>query len=117
MVATDRLSATFGALADPTRRAILARLALGESSVTELAAPFSISLPAVTKHLKVLQQAGLITRGRHAQWRPCRIEAQTLRAAADWMEPYRRIWEAKLDRLDDYLRVVQTHEHKESLDD
>jgi DNA-binding transcriptional ArsR family regulator len=108
MAASDQLSITFGALADPTRRAILARLALGETSVTDLAAPFHISLPAVTKHLKVLQQAGLITRGRHAQWRPCRIEAQPLRDASDWMEPYRRIWEAKLDRLDTYLREVQS---------
>jgi DNA-binding transcriptional ArsR family regulator len=107
-LAIDQLSATFGALADPTRRAILARLVLGETSVTELAAPFQISLPAVTKHLKVLQHAGLITRGRHAQWRPCRIEAQPLQAAAAWMEPYRTIWEAKLDRLDDYLRALQS---------
>jgi DNA-binding transcriptional ArsR family regulator len=116
-VASDQLSATFGALADPTRRAILARLALGETTVTELAAPFQISLPAVTKHLKVLQHAGLITRGRHAQWRPCRIAAQPLRHAADWMEPYRRIWEEKLDRLDDYLRDVQRAAPKEPNDD
>jgi DNA-binding transcriptional ArsR family regulator len=112
-VASDRLSATFGALADPTRRAILARLALGEMTVTELAAPFPMTLPAVTKHLKVLQHAGLITRGRNAQWRPCRIDAQPLRAAAAWMEPYRRIWEAKLDRLDDYLRDLQLSDRKE----
>jgi DNA-binding transcriptional ArsR family regulator len=116
-VAADQLSATFGALADPTRRAILARLALGETTVTELAAPFRISLPAVTKHLKVLQHAGLITRGRHAQWRPCRIAAQPLRHAVDWMEPYRRIWEDKLDRLDDYLRDVQSAAPKEPNDD
>jgi DNA-binding transcriptional ArsR family regulator len=116
-LASDQLSATFGALADPTRRAILARLALGETTVTELAAPFHISLPAVTKHLKVLQHAGLITRGRHAQWRPCRIAAQPLRHAADWMEPYRRIWETKLDRLDDYLRDVQSAAPKEPNDD
>ncbi len=108
MAASDQLSATFGALADPTRRAILARLADGETSVTDLAAPFRISLPAVTKHLKVLQQAGLITRGRHAQWRPCAIEAGPLREAARWIEPYRRIWEAKLDRLDAYLKEVQS---------
>jgi DNA-binding transcriptional ArsR family regulator len=113
MTASDQLNATFGALADPTRRAILARLALGESSVTELAAPFDMSLPAVTKHLNVLQHAGLITRGRQAQWRPCRIEARALRAAADWMETYRSLWEAKLDRLDDYLHDLQTRAHKE----
>jgi DNA-binding transcriptional ArsR family regulator len=113
MTASDQLNATFGALADPTRRAILARLALGESSVTELAAPFDMSLPAVTKHLNVLQHAGLITRGRQAQWRPCRIEARTLRAAADWMETYRSLWEAQLDRLDDYLHDLQTRAHKE----
>jgi DNA-binding transcriptional ArsR family regulator len=106
-LATDQLSATFAALADPTRRAILARLVLGETSVTELAEPFQMTLPAVTKHLKVLQHAGLITRGRHAQWRPCRIEALPLAAAAAWMEPYRAMWETKLDRLDDYLRELQ----------
>ncbi len=117
MTATDQLSATFGALADPTRRAILARLAQGEASVTELSAPFAISLPAVTKHLNVLQAAGLITRGRQAQWRPCRLEARSLRAAADWMEPYRRLWEAKLDDLEDYLRTLQSREHKEPKDD
>src|SRR5471032_3035071 len=117
MAATDQLSATFGALSDPTRRAILARLALGETTVTELAAPFDISLPAVTKHLKVLEHAGLITRGRHAQWRPCRIDAQPIRDAAGWMEPYRRIWEAKLDRLDGYLRNVQTPGSKEPTND
>jgi len=117
VTAADRLDATFGALADPTRRAILARLALGETSVTELATPFSISLPAVTKHLKVLEHAGLITRGRHAQWRPCRIEAQPLRDAAGWMEPYRRIWETKLDRLDGYLRNLQMPEPTEPAND
>jgi DNA-binding transcriptional ArsR family regulator len=106
-LATDQLSATFAALADPTRRTILARLMLGETSVTELARPFQMTLPAVTKHLKVLQHAGLITRGRQAQWRPCRIEAQPLAAAAAWIEPYRAMWEAKLDRLDDYLRELQ----------
>ncbi len=102
----DSLSATFAALADPTRRAILARLISGEKSVTELAAPFDMSLPAVTKHLKVLQRAGLISQGREAQWRPCRLEAAPMREAAQWMEPYRRHWEQRLDRLDDYLRTL-----------
>jgi DNA-binding transcriptional ArsR family regulator len=101
---SDPLSVTFSALADPTRRAILARLALGETSVTELAEPFSMSLPAISKHLKVLEHAGLIARGREAQWRPCRLEARVMREAAEWMEPYRRQWERRLDRLDDYLR-------------
>jgi DNA-binding transcriptional ArsR family regulator len=105
---TDRLSATFAALADPTRRAILARLAAGESSVTELAAPFQMSLPAVSKHLKVLERAGLIARGREAQWRPCRLEAGPLKDAADFLEHYRRFWEESFDRLDEYLREVQT---------
>jgi DNA-binding transcriptional ArsR family regulator len=100
----DSLSTTFAALADPTRRAILGRLISGEASVTELAEPFDMSLPAVTKHLKVLQRAGLISQGREAQWRPCRLEAHALREAAQWMEPYRRQWEQRLDRLDDYLR-------------
>ena len=100
----DRLSATFQALADPTRRAILARLALGETSVSELAKPFDISLPAVSRHLKVLEHAGLIARGREAQWRPCRIEPQALKSVDDWLEEYRRLWEERLDRLDDYLR-------------
>jgi DNA-binding transcriptional ArsR family regulator len=99
----DRLSTTFAALADPTRRAILARLVSGEASVTELAEPFEMSLPAVSKHLKVLQRAGLIARGRQAQWRPCRLEATPLKDAADWLEHYRRFWEQSLDRLDDYL--------------
>ena len=103
----DRLSTTFAALADPTRRAILARLVSGETSVTELAEPFKMSLPAVSKHLKVLQRAGLISRGREAQWRPCRLEAAPLKGAADWLEHYRRFWEASFDRLDDYLRQVQ----------
>jgi DNA-binding transcriptional ArsR family regulator len=103
-MALDPLSTTFAALADPTRRAILARLISGEASVTELAAPFDMTLPAVTKHLKVLQRAGLISQGREAQWRPCRLEARAMRAAADWMEPYRKQWEQRLDRLDDYLR-------------
>ena len=103
----DRLSATFSALADPTRRAILARLALGETSVTELAEPFAMSLPAISKHLKVLEHAGLIARGREAQWRPCRIEAQALKPVDDWLEDYRRLWEERLDRLDAYLQRLQ----------
>jgi DNA-binding transcriptional ArsR family regulator len=103
----DRLSGTFAALADPTRRAILARLALGETSVTDLAKPFEMSLPAVSKHLKVLERAGLITRGREAQWRPCRIEAAALREVDDWLQHYRRFWEESFDRLDDYLRELQ----------
>jgi DNA-binding transcriptional ArsR family regulator len=107
-MAPDHLTTTFAALADPTRRAILARLALGEASVTELALPFAMSLPAVSKHLKVLQRAGLITRGREAQWRPCRLEATPLKDAADWLEAYRRFWEHSLDRLEDYLRELQT---------
>ena len=106
----DRLDATFAALADPTRRAILARLALGETSVSELARPFAISLPAVSKHLKVLERAGLITRGRDAQMRPCRIDARALQEADAWLEAYRRLWEDRLDRLDDYLRVLQAQE-------
>jgi DNA-binding transcriptional ArsR family regulator len=107
---TDRLSATFAALADPTRRAILARLASGEASVSELAEPFEMSLPAVSKHLKVLERAGLITRGRAAQWRPSRLEAAPLKDAADWLEEYRRFWEESLDRLEDYLRELQEKE-------
>lgn len=106
----DRLSATFAALADPTRRAILARLALGETSVSELAKPFAMSLPAVSKHLKVLERAGLITRGRDAQMRPCRIDARALQEADAWLEEYRRFWEERLDRLDGYLRVLQAQE-------
>ena len=104
---TDRLSNTFSALADPTRRAILARLALGETSVTELAEPFQMSMPAVSKHLKVLERAGLITRGREAQWRPCRIEAQALKPVDEWLENYRRLWEERFDRLEVYLRELQ----------
>jgi DNA-binding transcriptional ArsR family regulator len=104
---TDRLSATFAALADPTRRAILARLALGETSVLKLAEPFDMSLPAVSKHLKVLERAGLITRTRDAQMRPCRIDARALKEADDWLEEYRRLWEERLDRLDDYLKTLQ----------
>jgi DNA-binding transcriptional ArsR family regulator len=104
----DRLSTTFAALADPTRRAILARLATGEASVTELAEPFEMSLPAVSKHLKVLERAGLIARGRQAQWRPCRLDAVPLKDAAEWLEHYRRFWEQSLDRLERYLRELQT---------
>ena len=100
---TDHLSATFAALADPTRRAILARLAGGEVTVTQLAEPFDMSLPAVTKHLKVLEKAGLISRGRQAQWRPCKLEAQPLRDATDWIAQYRQFWEGTLDRLEIYL--------------
>ncbi len=107
-MAIDHLSATFSALADPTRRAILARLASGEASVTELARPFRMTLPAVSKHLKVLQRAGLIEQGRHAQWRPCRLEARPLREVDDWVEQYRRFWDESFDRLDDYLRALQT---------
>jgi DNA-binding transcriptional ArsR family regulator len=106
----DPLSATFAALADPTRRAILARLSLGEISVTELAEPFEMSLPAVTKHLKVLEKAGLITRGRHAQWRPCRLKAAPLQDVSDWVEQYRRHWEERLDRLGEYLKELQAQE-------
>ncbi len=104
----DHLDTTFAALADPTRRAILARLASGEASVTELAEPFAMSLPAISKHLKVLERAGLIARGREAQWRPCRLEAGPLKQAADWLEHYRRFWDQSLDRLEDYLRKLQT---------
>jgi DNA-binding transcriptional ArsR family regulator len=106
----DRLSTTLAALADPTRRAILARLALGETSVTELAEPFEMSLPAVSKHLKVLERAGLIARGREAQWRPCRIEPAALKHVDDWLEEYRRLWDARLDRLDNYLKKLQAME-------
>jgi DNA-binding transcriptional ArsR family regulator len=107
---SDHLSATFSALADPTRRAILARLSLGEISVMELAQPFEMSLPAVTKHLKVLEKAGLITRGRHAQWRPCRLKAAPLQEVSDWVEQYRRHWEERLDRLGEYLKELQAQE-------
>jgi DNA-binding transcriptional ArsR family regulator len=106
----DRLNATFAALADPTRRAILARLASGETSVSELAEPFEMSLPAVSKHLNVLQRAGLIARGREAQWRPCRLAAGPLKDASDWLEHYRRFWEESFDRLEDYLRDLQKRE-------
>jgi DNA-binding transcriptional ArsR family regulator len=106
----DRLSTTFAALADPTRRAILARLAGGEAMVTELAAPFDLTLPAISKHLKVLQRAGLVEQGRQAQWRPCRLRPEALRDVADWVAQYRSHWEASLDRLDDYLRELQQTE-------
>jgi DNA-binding transcriptional ArsR family regulator len=110
----DPLSATFAALADPTRRAILARLALGETSVSELAKPFDMSLPAVSKHLKVLERAGLIARGREAQWRPCRIEPTPLKDVDDWLEGYRRFWEESFDRLDHYLQELQASEKQAS---
>ena len=108
----DHLSTTFAALADPTRRAILARLATGEATVTDLAEPFEMSMPAISKHLKVLERAGLVARSREAQWRPCRIEAAPLKDVAEWVEAYRRIWEQRLDRLDDYLRELQAKEKK-----
>jgi DNA-binding transcriptional ArsR family regulator len=108
----DRLSETFGALADPTRRAILARLASGEASVTELASPFAMSMPAISKHLKVLERAGLIARGREAQWRPCRLQAAPLQDVAGWVEHYRRFWDESFDRLDDYLRELKTQDSK-----
>lgn len=104
---TDSLSATLFALADPTRRAILGRLAMGDASVTELAEPFTMSLPAVSKHLKVLERAGLVARGRDAQWRPCRLRAEPLRKVAEWAEPFRAFWEGSFDRLDAYLRDVR----------
>jgi DNA-binding transcriptional ArsR family regulator len=107
---SDCLSTTLAALADPTRRAILARLALGQTSVTELAEPFEMSLPAVSKHLKVLERAGLIARGREAQWRPCRIEPAALKDVDDWLEKYRRLWDARLDWLGDYLKKLQAKE-------
>ena len=106
----DALSTTFAALADPTRRAILARLAGGEASVNELASPFAMSLPAISRHLKVLETAGLISKGRDAQWRPCRLEALPLKEAMDWVGQYRQFWEARLDRLDAYLQELQTPE-------
>jgi DNA-binding transcriptional ArsR family regulator len=107
---TDTLNATFAALADPTRRAMLARLARADATVTELAAPFDLSLPAISKHLKVLRRAGLIEQGRQAQWRPCHLKPEPLRDVADWVSQYRRHWEASLDRLDDYLRELQATE-------
>jgi DNA-binding transcriptional ArsR family regulator len=108
----DPLSTTFAALADPTRRAILARLADGEATVTQIAAPFDMSLPGVSKHLRVLQRAGLIEQGRDAQWRPCRLDAEPLRDVAAWVGQYRRFWEESFDRLDDYLRQLQAKESK-----
>jgi DNA-binding transcriptional ArsR family regulator len=108
----DHLSTTFAALADPTRRAILARLVSGERSVTELAEPFEMSMPAVSKHLRVLERAGLIARGREAQWRPCRIEPGPLKEVAAWAERYRHVWEERLDRLDDYLQELKAKEKK-----
>jgi DNA-binding transcriptional ArsR family regulator len=110
VMSQDQLSSTFAALADPTRRAILARLSRGEASVTELAEPFDISLPAISRHLKVLERSGLIARGRDAQWRPCRLEAAPLKDVADWVERYRVLWEQRMDRLDDYLRTLQRKE-------
>jgi DNA-binding transcriptional ArsR family regulator len=110
VASTGDLNATFAALADPTRRAILARLVSGEASVTDLASPFKMSLPAVSKHLKVLERAGLIARSREAQWRPCRLEAGPLKDAANWLEHYRRFWEESFDRLEEYLRDLQKRE-------
>lgn len=112
-MATDQLSSVFAALADPTRRAILARLTKGEASVNELAKPFKISLPGFSKHLKVLERAGLIARSRDAQWRPCRLEAKRLKVVADWVEHYRQFWEESFDRLDDYLQEMQAKEKKQ----
>lgn len=111
---TDPLSTTLAALADPTRRAILARLAQGEASVKELAEPFEMTLPAVSKHLKVLEHAGLISRGRSAQWRPCRLEAQPLHEIAEWVDRYRRFWDDSFDRLDAYLQHVQQGQHDDT---
>ncbi len=116
VLATDSLSATFAALADPTRRAILARLTHGEASVSELAAPFAMSLPAISKHLKVLEKAGLITKGRDAQWRRCRLEPKPLEEVELWVEQYREFWEQRMDRLADYLRELQTPK-QETTDD
>ncbi len=113
-MATDHLSVTFAALADPTRRAILARLSQGEASVTELAKPFDLSLPGVSKHLKVLQRAGLITQSRSAQWRPCRLEAGRLKEAADWVGDYRRFWDESFQRLDEVLQQLVKEDQKEN---
>ncbi len=112
MTTTDRLSVTFSALADPTRRAILARLALGETTVNELAEPFDMTLPAISKHLKVLEKAGLITRGREAQYRPARLEPEALMGIDEWLERYRKLWTERFDRLDDYLKELQSKEKK-----
>lgn len=111
-MSTDPLSTTFQALADPTRRAILARLASGEMSVTELAEPFTMSMPAVTKHLKVLERAGLITRGKQAQWRPCKLAPVPLKLVSEWVEEYRKFWDESFDRLDAYLKVLQSKQPK-----
>ena len=111
-MATDQLSVTFAALADPTRRAILARVAQGEATVMELAEPFKLKLPTVSKHLKVLREAGLVTQGRQAQWRPCRLEATPLKEVADWVERYRENWEERLGQLNDYLQTLKTEEEK-----
>jgi DNA-binding transcriptional ArsR family regulator len=111
---TDQITSTFAALADPTRRAILARLALGETSVTEIAAPFEMSMPAISRHLKVLEKAGLISRGREAQWRPCKLKAEPLKQAADYLDEYRRFWEESFDRLDEYLKTLQIKESKDA---
>src|SRR5262252_6668715 len=114
---SDRLGTTLAALADPTRRAILARLALGETSVTELAKPFAMSLPAISRHLKVLERAGLIARGREAQWRPCRIEAKGFKSVADWMEEYRDLWGARLDRMQSYVEALHAEAERNSKKD
>jgi DNA-binding transcriptional ArsR family regulator len=111
-MSADSLSETFAALADPTRRAILARLASGDSSVSEIAKPFKISLPAISRHLKVLERGGLIVRGRNAQWRPCRLQAEPMKQAVDWLQLYRTHWETSFDRLDDYLNQLQAKEKK-----
>ena len=113
MTTPDQLSLTFGALADPTRRAILARLANGEATVTELAEPFAMTLPAISKHLKVLERAGLISRGRNAQWRPCRLEAAPLGDVTDWLEQYRQFWEERFSRLDEHLRDIQKGQYRD----
>jgi DNA-binding transcriptional ArsR family regulator len=112
IMVADQLSLTFSALADPTRRAILSRLSRGQTSVTELARPFDMTMPGISKHLKVLERAGLIARGREAQWRPCRLEAQPLKNVADWVDHYRRFWEESFDRLDEYLKEIQSKEKK-----
>jgi DNA-binding transcriptional ArsR family regulator len=116
MKTSARLDATFTALADPTRRAIIARLAQGDASVNELAEPFAMSQPAISKHLKVLERAGLIARSREAQWRPCKLEAAALKPVDDWLGEYRRLWEERLDRLDDYLKTLQTKGEKRERD-
>lgn len=115
MISQDHLSTTFAALAHPTRRGILATLMTGEASVQELAAPYAMSLPGISKHLKVLERAGLIERSRAAQWRPCRLTAGPLKEVADWLERYRTFWEASFDRLDDYLRELQSQESTKSI--